>query len=193
MLEDISLDDSWSIEGSLDRDIKMEQADECEAILRRPHVDSCSYVERETANWSLQRIRGPCDAYVSKFKGDVKVNGQSTSGIVNLSKGDVIQTGDQSKVHVTFGIGQSCRIGSNAEFKVVDPCEAFSPTGKKVIVRIIGGKLQAMIDNLVGVERGFEIRTGFGGAGGREARGIAGQARAGQLRSGDSVNGRAPS
>lgn len=130
MLEDVYLAEIWSVESNLSRDIKLdEKADDCETILKRHHVNSCSYEERETANWSLDRKGSDCGGNISMFKGDVTINGRPASkGNIGLAKGDVIQTGKQTKLEIKFNDQTVLRLGSNTRLDI-DPCHLFFRQG----------------------------------------------------------------
>ena len=167
LLEDRPLKDTWSVEGEIRRDIKVEEhSDDCEGILGRPNIDSCSFEEWEDVRWSFDRKGSPCDSRITRFKGDVTINGRPASeGTINLAKGDVIQTGQKSNIRVRLGDNSRIDVGSNTRLEV-DPCNVFSAEGtERVRWRILGGKAYAIVNKLVGKEVNFEVRTGTGGGG----------------------------
>jgi len=148
LLTDKSVGNGWSVEDSLSRDIKVEEhSDECLMVLRQPHIDNCSYEEKETASWDLKRIRGPCDPYISSFKGDVTINGKPASEIVSLTKGDVIKTGAHSRAQVVVGRDQEYWFGPDSVFTMVDPCQEGqrSSDAKVSTLLLIGGTLYAKL------------------------------------------------
>lgn len=166
-LEERPLVDAWSVEGDLIRDIKAEEnADDCESILRRPHVKSCSYEEKETVNWSLDRKGSDCGGRITRVKGDVTINGRSVSqGNISLAKGDVIQTGKHSRLEIKLNDHSVIRLGSNNKLEI-DPCFLFSPEGTKGLgLRLYGGKLRAIVQEIVGAKYDFRIQTGTAVAG----------------------------
>jgi hypothetical protein len=162
VLEDQPLQDTWSVSGQIRRDIKVEEhSDDCEMVLRQPHIDACSYEEWEDVRWSLDRKGSPCDARITRFSGDVTINGRAAGkGTINLANGDVIQTGRQSRLEVKLGDGSVMRLGSKTKLDI-EPCRVVGPEiTSRVRWRIWGGKAYAIINELVGKETNFEIRTG---------------------------------
>ena len=139
-------------------------------ILRGPHIDSCSFEEWEHVQWSLDRKGSPCDSKITHFKGEVTINGRPASeGTIQLAKGDVIQTGKQSRLKIQLGDGSMIMLGSRNRLEI-DPCGLFSAKGTKGVgMRIWGGKAYAIVNKLVGNEINFEVRTGTSWAGVRGA------------------------
>ncbi len=88
----------------------------------------CAYDENLTVSWSLVKRSKECDANLSYVKGDVKINGVSVKeGNTKISAGDIISTGDKSRMQIILPGGEAIMLGSNSRFIVKDPCNLTPP------------------------------------------------------------------
>ena len=89
------------------------------------------------------------------------INGRPASGgNISLAKGDVIQTGRQSRLEIKLNDHSVLRLGSNNKLKI-DPCNLFSAgVTEGVGLRLYGGKMRAIVMKLVDAKTDFEVHTG---------------------------------
>ena len=100
----------------------------------------CVYDENITVSWTLVKRSKECDANLSYAKGDVKINGVSVKeGNIKISAGDMISTGEKSRMQVNMPRGEAIRLGSNSQLIVEDPYnlaprEMTDPNNKELTV-----------------------------------------------------------
>jgi len=92
------------------------------ATMAHGDVD-CAYDENITVSWTLVKRSKECDAKLSYAKGDVKINGVSVKeGNIKISAGDMISTGDKSRMKIIMPGNQMIMLGSKSRLIVKDPC-----------------------------------------------------------------------
>jgi len=92
----------------------------------------CVFDESISVSWTLIKRTEECDANLSSIKGDVKINGAPVkNGNIKIGAGDMISTGDKSRIRVALPNGSKMALGSNTRLILCDPCNLAPTTGKK--------------------------------------------------------------
>jgi len=122
----------------------------------------CAFDESITVSWTLIKRTEECDANLSSIKGDVKINGAPVkNGNIKIGAGDMISTGGKSRVRVALPDGSLMAVGSKSSFILGDPCNLGPPSeSRENPVRAWLRAVNWKIGVVLGVKRGFEIRTG---------------------------------
>ncbi len=129
----------------------------------------CAFDESIVVSWTLIKRTTECNANLSSTKGNVKINGVLVkNGNIKVGAGDMISTGGKSRIRIAMSDGSILAVGSNSRLILGDPCNLATPTEKKVSehFKLWLLALDWKIKIALGAPRGFEIRTGKGGAAG---------------------------
>lgn len=73
--------------------------------------------------WSLEKVPCECEAQITDYRGDVKINGHHITGKTRINlRGTTIETGHMSGVKLTFNNG-SITIASNSTVDLSETCQ----------------------------------------------------------------------
>ncbi len=140
---------------------------------RMVHGDiKCAFDETATVSWVLVKRTKKCEAVITYLKGDVKINGESVEKWGRgIEEGDVIETGNHSRIEIRMGTDESIRLGSKSQLRWYDPCKPKKPmTNREAYFAGIGmiltrGQMYAIASKIVGKNSTFEVNTRTAGTG----------------------------
>ncbi len=105
-------------------------------------------IENATVYWNARKVQCDCDARITLFRGEVKVNGKPVGGQEDLKnidlRGAVIETGKRSRVSLKLGRDISVFAASNSKLDLKDLC-ARPKEYSLPILEMIKGKIYATV------------------------------------------------